>query len=242
MGNKAAREKWITDEFKARIQEKMKKRHTKKRDYLCKVDGKYKEFLTLDDLRNFKQPRGNEIEPLDPSHLGTLFVLDKSKDGRFFIEELIEFIHMYFDRQASKTYAGNVVKEFQGYCTLQLWNYVNRKSGLRNFAKWIGLLLYRGNEVKIHEFPHKKFVARQAIHRLHEIFQVTKSFGVDQPSSFTTLLEVAQQKKMVDVSSGGDQLKDVLPLEILEYFGKEFIEGFKSYMTELGFEPDMDIQ
>jgi len=241
MGNKAAREKWIADEFKARIQEKMKKRQTKKKDYLCKVDGKYKEFLTLDDLRNFKQPRGSEIEPLDPNHLGTLFVLDKSHSGRFFVEELIEFIHMYFDRQAIKTYAGNIVKEFQGYCTLQLWNYVNQQHGPRKFAKWFGLLLYRGNEVKIKDFPKKKFVARQAIHRLHEIFQVTKSFGVDQMTSFTTLLEVAQQKKFVDTSAG-EQLKDVLPLEILEYFGKEFIEGFKSYMTELGFEPDMDIQ
>jgi len=208
---------------------------------MVKVDGVYRQFLTLDDLRNFKQPRGRDIEPLDPNHLGTLFVLDKSKDGRFFVEELIEFIHLYFDRQALKTFAGNVVKEFQGYCTLQMWNQINQPGGMRKFSKWFGLLLARGNEVKIPEAPKKKFVSRQAIHRLHDIFQVTKSFGVDQMNSFTTLQEVAQGKKLFD-DLGNDQTKDVLPLEILDYFGKEFIDGFKTYMTELGFEPDMDIQ
>jgi len=71
---------------------------------------------------------------------------------------------------------------------------------------------------------------------------VTKSFGIEQMTSFSTMQSVAQQKKMIDHLYTDQLLKDVLPQEILEYFGKAFIEGFKNYMTELGFEPDMDIQ
>ena len=44
MGNKVAREKWIADEFKARIEDK-KKRGVKKSQYTFRMDKKYKEFL-----------------------------------------------------------------------------------------------------------------------------------------------------------------------------------------------------
>jgi hypothetical protein len=35
--------------------------------------------------------------------------------------------------------------------------------------------------------------------------------------------------------------KDVVPREILEDFGKEFIDGFIKYMTDLGFESNIEI-
>jgi len=41
--------------------------------------------------------------------------------------------------------------------------------------------------------------------------------------------------------AGKPKYKDVVPRDSLEYFGREFIDGFIKYMTDLGFEPDMDI-
>jgi len=35
--------------------------------------------------------------------------------------------------------------------------------------------------------------------------------------------------------------KDVIPRDILEHFGREFIDGFIKYMTDLGFEPSIEI-
>lgn len=35
---------------------------------------------------------------------------------------------------------------------------------------------------------------------------------------------------------------DILPVEIFEIFAKEFLRGFIKYMSELGFEPGMEIR
>jgi hypothetical protein len=38
-----------------------------------------------------------------------------------------------------------------------------------------------------------------------------------------------------------EELDEVIPLEILKSFAKDFIDGFLKYMRELGFEEDMEI-
>ena len=67
-------------------------------------------------MQKFEQPRNSDIS-LDKTHLGTLFMIDKTKDGRFTKEEILQFVDLYFERQAANTNAVDVVKEFQGYCT-----------------------------------------------------------------------------------------------------------------------------
>jgi len=37
--------------------------------------------------------------PVDRSHLGTLFALDKTKDGKFYLEEIIDFAAIYSEKQ-----------------------------------------------------------------------------------------------------------------------------------------------
>jgi len=49
-------------------------------------------------LLRFKVP---SEYPIDLTHLGTLFALDKSKDGKFYIEEIIDFAAMYSEKQAA---------------------------------------------------------------------------------------------------------------------------------------------
>lgn len=71
---------------------------------------------TLTDMQKFEQPRNSDTS-LDKTHLGTLFLMDKTKDGRFTLEEIQQFADLYFERQAANTNTVDVVKEFQGYCT-----------------------------------------------------------------------------------------------------------------------------
>ena len=49
----------------------------------------------LKDLSLFKN---NKENPIDFTHVGTLFVLDQTKDGKFYLEELIDFANLYFEK------------------------------------------------------------------------------------------------------------------------------------------------
>lgn len=52
----------------------------------------------LEDVLKFKLP---PEYPIDKSHLGTLFALDKTKDGKFYLEEVIDFAAIYGEKQAN---------------------------------------------------------------------------------------------------------------------------------------------
>lgn len=239
MGQKAAREKWVTDEFKALIQAK-KDHGVSSREYIVKKDNVEVEFLTLSDIQKFKQPRNRDIM-LDPNHLGTIFVLDNSKEGRFYLKDIQKFADLYFERQANNPNIVDIVKEFQGYCTLTLWNYVMFSQGTEKFVKWFGRVFSYGNTVKIHGQDRRKvFVDRRALKILDEVFSVSKTYGVDQTHSFNLMQAVARQQGQMP-SESKTKYKDVIPREILEEFGREFIDGFIKYMTDLGFEPNIEI-
>jgi len=198
--------------------------------------------LTLNDLHKFKQPKDIEFT-LDSHHLGTLFALNKSKDGRFYLDDIVDLIHLYFDRH-QKTNTVDVVKEFQGYCTLQLWNFVNKKGGKEKFVKWFVALLSHGNTIRIPDCECK-FVGRGAIKSLHEIFGITKFYGIEQATSFRTMQAVALEKNWIPEkvkTQCTDLIKDAVPVLVLDFFALEFITGFMNYMKELGFEPDMEVK
>eukprot|EP01126_Amoeba_proteus_P057872 TRINITY_DN740_c0_g1_i4.p1 TRINITY_DN740_c0_g1~~TRINITY_DN740_c0_g1_i4.p1 ORF type:complete len:138 (-),score=26.96 TRINITY_DN740_c0_g1_i4:523-936(-) len=72
-------------------------------------------------------------------------MIDKSKDGRFYLDEIKQFVDLYFERQAANANTVDVVKEFQGYCTASLWNYVANQKGKETFVKWFGKLFSMGN-------------------------------------------------------------------------------------------------
>ena len=44
-----------------------------------------RDYLVLDQILNIQLPQ-SETHPVDFTHVGTLFVLDKEKDGRFTLE------------------------------------------------------------------------------------------------------------------------------------------------------------
>jgi len=245
MGQKAAREKHVAEEFKAILDAK-KVRNQQRRDYLVRKNGVEIEYLTLSDMLKFKQPRNRDIM-LDPNHLGLIFVLDDSKDGRFYLKDIHKFADLYFERQASNPNVVDVPKEFQGYCTLVLWNFVTTAGGVEKFVHWFGRVFSIGNVVFEHHGENHRtiYVERGALKVLDDIFAVSRNFGIDTNHTFGLLQQVSRQKKLMPAESRHEskkaKYKDVIPREALEYFGREFIDGFIKYMTELGFEADIDL-
>lgn len=59
--------------------------------------GKKKESaLVLDEIIQMKL--GENAQEVDLTHLGTLFVIDKSREGKFSWREVSEFARLYFEK------------------------------------------------------------------------------------------------------------------------------------------------
>jgi len=166
-------------------------------------------------------------------------MIDKTKDGRFTLEEIEQFATLYYERPAN-TNTVDVVKEFQGYCTASLWNYVTASpEGKETFIRWFGLLFSRGHEVPTPKGAKSdtKFVDRNAVMLIHSILNISKSYAMEGSQTLNLFQGVSKQKKLLPPGAR----PDIVPVEVLESFGEEFISGFINYMTELGFTPGMDI-
>jgi len=90
------------------------------------------EYIVLDQVLLLQPPREN---PLDFSHLGTLYVLDSldgTLNGRFYLQDLLSFSELYSCQVAQVRTAGATLgmtmgssdfqSKFQAYCTLQMWS------------------------------------------------------------------------------------------------------------------------
>lgn len=64
----------------------------------------------LDDVLKIKPPREY---PLETAHLGTLFIMDKDKDGKFSVHDLIDFATLYHERQARQDVVDFLVINFK---------------------------------------------------------------------------------------------------------------------------------
>jgi len=243
MGNKGSREKWVDNEFRAMIALKVQDNYLNPTDYQYEENGVTVQFLILSDMIKFKQPRNADIQ-LDSTHLGTLFMLDSNKDGRFTRDEIMEFVHEYFARQTANPNTVDVVKEFQGYCTANLWNFVYKGEesnatieGKEKFGNWFEKLFSYGNFVEVNG-EKREFVDRKAVKRMHEVLNISKSYAIEQNQTFALLQDVAKSKGYLKTTNRGD----VIPVKVLKLFGIQFIEGFINYMKELSFEHSMEIK
>lgn len=87
---------------------------------------------------------------------------------RFTRDEIVEFVHEYFNRQTANPNTVDVVKEFQGYCTakylalsyeshsISLWNFVYKGEDCKTtlerkekFGIWFEKLFSYGNFVEV---------------------------------------------------------------------------------------------
>lgn len=142
----------------------------------------------LDHILQF-DPKSYEFEP---THLGTLFAIDKNKDGKFDREELREFAQIYLDKslssqstdfQVSMLKGIEIQAQFKGYLTLLMWTDVSKDSGTQLFVDWYTLdvliLMHRlsklfSENLAIHHFesvPGVIFLSRDTIKTLHQVNQ-----------------------------------------------------------------------
>lgn len=161
-------------------------------------------------------------------------MMDTSKEGKFYLVDILRFANLYSDKLAQNTGAVDFLKEFQGYCTLQMWNSVSTGNGESSFISWFTSLFFHDKVVYPEKYPDVPFVPKDAVKVLHEILQIGKTFGVDFIAFFDLMQRFSEEMKLMNLDD--ELLDDLVHLDALKLFAKEFIRGFTNYMTELDFD------
>eukprot|EP01098_Paradermamoeba_levis_P008170 TRINITY_DN3386_c0_g1_i1.p1 TRINITY_DN3386_c0_g1~~TRINITY_DN3386_c0_g1_i1.p1 ORF type:complete len:226 (-),score=50.98 TRINITY_DN3386_c0_g1_i1:82-759(-) len=199
-------------------------------------DKKETRDMVLDEIIQIQPLREH---PIDLTHLGTLFVLDKNLDGKFSVQECIDFAELCCSREFHK--AHDFQTQVQAYCTMLMWKEVGKEKGDAVFVDWF-VKLFTEN-MKTHHFkdyPGITFLNRDTIKTLHEILNIRVQYGMDYQSFFDLMQRVGEEQNLMSLED--EQLDDVVPSDVIKQFAHNFIKGgFIALMLELGFDPDIDV-
>mmetsp|Transcript_28516 Transcript_28516/g.39397 ORF Transcript_28516/g.39397 Transcript_28516/m.39397 type:complete len:216 (-) Transcript_28516:204-851(-) len=182
------------------------------------------EYLVLHDLLNFNLP--NLIQ-LNLTHIGVLFVIDRSLDGKYTLEKLMGFFELCGER-ARLYRAHEFQAQIHGFCALQLWNCVASREGKDKFESWFCHLIQESEAVcqgVKGRIGRGEFVSRDTIQDLYEVLSVFENHGMDFQSFFDLLQRVGEEKGAMDLEN--ESLDDYAPLEVLRDFSSSYILGFR---------------
>eukprot|EP01104_Vermistella_antarctica_P021109 TRINITY_DN933_c0_g3_i1.p1 TRINITY_DN933_c0_g3~~TRINITY_DN933_c0_g3_i1.p1 ORF type:complete len:231 (+),score=61.35 TRINITY_DN933_c0_g3_i1:327-1019(+) len=204
--------------------------------------GPAREYLVLDQVLQMAPAR---THPADFSHLGTLFVLDREKNGKFTRESIAALIHLGQIREAKTKSTHDFQQQFQAYCTLRMWCNVGGDGGDERFAAWV-VKLFSENTCsssspvrKIGKKPYTMFLRHDTVKTLHELLNIKQSYGVGFQKFFDLMQRVAEEQGLMSISN--EALDYVVPIKIIEQFAMNFLRGFRELMADLGFDPQMGI-
>ncbi|ELR11135.1 uncharacterized protein ACA1_387340 [Acanthamoeba castellanii str. Neff] len=120
--------------------------------------------------------------PIDLTHLGILFMLDRSRRCRFYLEDIMRFIDLCYERE-------------QG----------NRES---------------------HELQQM-------------ILNVKRAYGMSTQDFYFLMQRAAEEANLMTLDEHFDNW---IPTDIVQDFVREFMKGFQNFMTQLGFEPGVELK
>jgi len=190
-------------------------------------------YLTLDQMLQFQPPREN---PIELSHLGTLYVMDKRLSGRFYFDDLLDFAEVYC-AQVAQNRSYDFRSKFQAYCTLHMWNDLCKHGGIDEFVTWFVKLFTENMPLKKFDMhPDVEFLPSDSIKTMHQILAIKSTYGVEFQTFFDLMQRVAEEENIMLLSE--KKLDELVPVPILEQFARDFINGFVKLMQELGFEKE----
>lgn len=177
---------------------------------------------TLDEILEFQNPMQRE-HVIDATHLGTLFMLDETKEGQVYFEELCDFAATYSEKIVLHNTSVNFSKEFQGYCTLKMWNWVVSKiDGKEKFVNWFLNLFSQGN-ITYFGPEQTPFLSQDSVKTLHSLLKIDKTYGLEFISFFDLMQTIGEDMHLMTLND--EKYDYFVPLEVMRKFGNEFITG-----------------
>lgn len=212
-------------------------------------------YLVLEQVLQIQPLKGYSV---DFSHLGTLFVLDKTKAGKFVEQDFYDFIQMCAQREA-KFKQHDFQNQIQAYCTLRMWLEVGKPQGREAFVDWLCRLVEENTKTKaaskkgstirtskrehVHrkkrKEPEQRVCNYETIEIMHQILNIKTSYGINSQNFFDLLRSFADEQSLYKGRTKANTR--VVPMEVIQDFASHFIRGFADLMLELGFEANMSI-
>src|SRR3990167_9820968 len=95
---------------------------------------KDRDYIVLDQVLQIENTKWESF-PIDFTHLGTLFVLDKERNGKFTLNNFLEFSEICKKREEIHL-RHDFKTHIQAYLTLCMWSVVAKNNGEDIFVEW----------------------------------------------------------------------------------------------------------
>ena len=192
---------------------------------------------------------------LDLFHLGTIYMMDPGRQGKFEQKNLIEFVNLYIASRTGERVAVDSDSKFQAYCTLRLWNDVSRPDvGVTEFVKWIVQVALRNDQIialkgdgdpnssahtRITPPGGKEYVSWDSVRSIYRLLNVRQAVGHEYEAFFDLMQRAAEEQGLMTIDDA--RFDKLVPMPTLALFARHFITGFIAFLTELGFKPNMPL-
>merc|ERR1712137_573550 len=181
-----------------------------------------------------------ESFPIDFTHVGTLFVLDKEKNGKFTIYDFMQFAEICRKREELQV-RHDFKTHIQAYFTLSMWSVVAKSSGASAFVEWANTLFAVNSSSgtratkRLAQYPSKIFYSEDTIKTLYNILAIRQSYGISWRQFFELMQQTAVEESLTT------ERTDYIHEDVLRKFLLSFINGFINLMLELGFDPNIEL-
>mmetsp|Transcript_43094 Transcript_43094/g.108847 ORF Transcript_43094/g.108847 Transcript_43094/m.108847 type:complete len:502 (-) Transcript_43094:78-1583(-) len=199
-----------------------------------------RKYLVLDQLSEMELSKTQAIRDhwVDFTHIGTLAVLDKRKNGRFTLKDLLELAELCRKKETSYGSGTDFEMKFRGYCTLRMWHDMSRTGGVERFVLWFCTLFLQVSKSSLRRTDDKSrqvYINDAAVKTLHTILQIDTTYGMDFQNFLELMQEVGEEKG--EYSPDDKRHEWMVPISVLEQFSRYFAVGFLNLMETLGFDP-----
>lgn len=190
-----------------------------------------KHHLTLQHVLSFRTT-GFSL-PVDISHLGVLWVLDRNHDGKITLDELyglLDFCREHGAKYPTYEQENNV----RALCTIKLWEDVGKGSeGKEAFVNWISNLLVENSSERRRFW---RYGAHQYIHVftleiLHKLLKIQEVLGIGFQAFVDVLQRVGEEQKLMDLCD--EEQDDWVPLSVVKEFASSTYLGAVKLMSDI---------
>eukprot|EP01100_Stratorugosa_tubuloviscum_P012425 TRINITY_DN590_c0_g3_i2.p1 TRINITY_DN590_c0_g3~~TRINITY_DN590_c0_g3_i2.p1 ORF type:complete len:238 (-),score=81.83 TRINITY_DN590_c0_g3_i2:89-802(-) len=182
----------------------------------------------------------------DFSHLGTLYILNSDKNGKFTLEDFHKFLKLAAAREP-KWRSRDFKSQLMAYCTLQMWKQVKSK-GDEYFAKWFCRLFVENTISNIpavrysRSSPNTFYFLSESIEKIHKLLNLKTFYGISS-LNFFVMLQQADRERAQKIENSQtkrgqkrNRRNNLIHVDIINRFACDFINGFTNLLAELGFE------
>ncbi|KAM3128202.1 hypothetical protein pb186bvf_019685 [Paramecium bursaria] len=185
-----------------------------------------RQYLKISEVLKLQHP---ENYPFSFAHLGILYMIDTQKQGIITMQNLLHFAQVCM-RNLKNVQPYEFQSQLQGLATSLLLEHIV-KNNIQQLCEWFMTLLMNDEQVTI--FQNIQFVKLETVQIMYEICNLKVMSNIDIQQFVDLLQQSGEEAGLMSLDQ--EELDEYIPLETCQEFIKNFLNGFKSLMTEIGY-------